>query len=191
MMDSNERLFFFLNDLAGQYPVMDGLMIFAAVYLIYLLAAIVLAWLAITFYRNRNYRTVILFGIMLATALTLTFVASPMYPNERPFIEYETVTQLVDHEPGRSFVSNHAAASFALSLGMLILLHKKTGTLMLVLAGLISIARIYTGIHHPVDILGSLVVALAAAGVTLLIDHYWLKRESGNPVAETKPRVRP
>ena len=107
----------------------------------------------------------------------------------RPFIGHK-VHLLVSHVADASFPSDHAAWSFAV-VGMLVLVllppfvaawRKRTEgwrtsgfasilvpfllmLMALVVACSIGLARIYVGVHYPVDILGGAIDGLIAAGI--------------------------
>lgn len=77
----------------------------------------------------------------------------------RPF-ELEPMQALIEHEPGESFPSNHAAGGFALAVGGWHL--GFVAYLLLALAIWLAAARIYCGLHYPSD-----VIAGAASGAVV------------------------
>lgn len=66
---------------------------------------------------------------------------------------------------GRSFPSGHAANNFAVA-GVLLLFFRWWGALYLIPAGLVSLSRVYVGVHWPSDILIS---AFFGVGLALLV----------------------
>lgn len=64
------------------------------------------------------------------------------------------------HDP--SFPSDHAAASFAIAVSVL-LVSRRAGSAFLVAAGAISMARVLVGLHYPGDIAAGALVGTAAA----------------------------
>jgi membrane-associated phospholipid phosphatase len=46
-----------------------------------------------------------------------------------------------------------------------------------VLALVVGLARVYAGVHHVLDITGSLVIAAVALGIYLLARMLWEKRQ--------------
>lgn len=69
---------------------------------------------------------------------------------------YERITELellIERQHDLSFPSGHSAASFAAAVVLYQLLPKKYGIPVLILAALISLSRIYVGVHYPSDII--------------------------------------
>jgi undecaprenyl-diphosphatase len=64
------------------------------------------------------------------------------------------------HDP--SFPSDHAAASFAIAVSVL-LVSRRAGSAFLVAAGAISVARVLVGLHYPGDIAAGALVGTTAA----------------------------
>jgi len=83
------------------------------------------------------------------------------YNRERPF-EVFSISQLIEHSSGNSFPSGHAAFFFALAVGIYFY-NKKAGAWFIGAAGLISFARIYGGIHYPLDIIVGAVIGTVVA----------------------------
>jgi len=171
--DINETILFWINSAANKYALLDAIMIFSAVYLLYIISFIAL-FLGIKAFLSKRYFHIIFFAANLLIIYVLLQGAALLYVNERPFVIYE-ITQLVDRDPGRSFPSNHTAAAFAIAIGSLLFFHKKIGLALLVPALLIAFSRIYVGLHHPIDILGGIIIATTA---TLLIYTLYIKKFS-------------
>lgn len=152
-----------LNDLAGNWTWLDWFMIFSAKWLGYLLLAYVLWWI----WRNKSeLKKNILLTIGSAILARYVFVELIRYfvYSPRPFAALENVNQLIAHDPTSSLPSGHASFFFALAFGAYSL-NKKTGAWLLALAGLIGFARIYAGVHWPLDIAAGLFVGWMSAWV--------------------------
>ena len=62
-----------------------------------------------------------------------------------------------------SFPSGHTCASIGAALAMYPFLERKWGIPLVILAVLISLSRLYVGVHYPTDVLGGAVVGVLAA----------------------------
>jgi undecaprenyl-diphosphatase len=155
-----------LNDMSGG-TVVDAVMVFCAMYLIYVVFA-VLAFAAWPALRRRDWPP--LFGVAasLLLAFLLGVLASHLYAEQRPFTTHHDIHLLVSHAAGQSFPSDHATAAFAVAFAVLVFLSRRWGALLLVLAVVIGFARVFDGLHYPGDVLGSIVVAACGVGLVAL-----------------------
>ena len=97
----------------------------------------------------------------MAAAILSRFVVAEVirffYDRPRPFKVFD-ITPLIAHSAGASFPSGHAAFYFALALPIF-LIDRKWGWYAIVAAVLIGMARVFVGVHWPLDILAGLLVA--------------------------------
>jgi undecaprenyl-diphosphatase len=140
-------------------------MIFCASYLVYivfLVVAICLAYLV----AKREWRPVIYFMATLAVTFILLQLMAMLNFDHRPFMDHR-LTQLVAHASGKSFPSDHTTVTAGIAFGLLFFTRfKKLGVVVLAAACLIGFARIFVGIHYPLDILGGLVTGLLGGAFT-------------------------
>jgi undecaprenyl-diphosphatase len=169
----NYRLFRSINDLTGNATV-DASMKFAARYLIFAVF-LLLAFLCVRRLFDRQFRPVLLTAATLGLTFLLGLAESATYAEKRPF-ETHRVHQLVAHSPGQSFPSDHATAAFGVALAVLAFLSWRWGTSLLIAALLIGFARVYDGIHYPLDIAGGLAAAAVAVGATLIVARLTRRR---------------
>ncbi|MFY9457340.1 MAG: phosphatase PAP2 family protein [Candidatus Spechtbacterales bacterium] len=157
------QIFQFINQFAGRWPILDGSAIYLAKYSGYLL----IGTLAVLIIVNRRYWHKIFFWALAAVFISrfvVTEIIRFFYSRPRPF-EALDVTQLIAHGPEASLPSGHAAFYFALAW-FVFFINKKLGTVFLVVTLLMTLARVFSGIHYPSDILaGAGVGLLSAAGV--------------------------
>ena len=170
----NLSVFNFIFNLGHRNVWLAGLAIFFAQYLPYflILGALVLVALQKGM-RNKVY----LFcegalAIILSRGI-LTEVIRFFYRHPRPF-EVLGFTPLVGAS-GPSFPSGHMAAYAALAM-TLWYADRKWGTVYFVCVVLIGIARVYAGVHWPLDILGGIVIALVSA----IFIHWFLRKSRKN-----------
>ena len=166
-----------INGWAGKSPVLDGLMVVSAAWLIYAVFAAALCCLAFYAYR-RQWRPIAYF----AATLIVTFVVLKMMEilnlDHRPFMDH-SLTQLIGHEPGQSFPSDHTTSSVAVALGVLAFTKfKKLGAALLGAALLIGFSRVFVGVHYPADIAGGILTASIGCGIVLISSHFIERRQA-------------
>lgn len=166
----NNDLFLLINGWAGHSSLIDGIMVFFAKDLIYVVIAVAVICAGLLVYR-KQWRTLAFFAGSMALSYLLLKLAGMWNVDHRPFMDHH-VTQLISHAPGKSFPSDHTTASTAIAAGLLFLTaYKKTGAVLLVAAVLIGFSRIFVGVHYPADILGGLITGLLGGAIT-----YWVMR---------------
>jgi len=123
-----------------------------------------LAWLSwdFLFKKERYLKTikivVLSLGAALFSRLIIVEIIRWFYFRPRPFIALQ-VHQLLEHSASSSFPSGHAAFFFALS-AVIYFYNKKAGLLFFAASFLIGLARIFVGIHYPLDILAGALIGI-------------------------------
>lgn len=106
-------------------------------------------------------------GVAVLLGLSINFIISLAWFHPRPLM-VGLGHQFLPHAAETSFPSDHA--TFVFSFGFALLLARDwrgVGFVVVMLGFLTAWARIYLGVHFPIDIIGSLVVAfVGAAGAT-------------------------
>ncbi|MEJ5300187.1 MAG: undecaprenyl-diphosphatase [Thermodesulforhabdaceae bacterium] len=148
---------------ADMHPIVSKLAVFFAQFGPYiLLFSFALVWLFI----EKPRRLVLVESIVAAViGLVLNWFIGLVYYHPRPFL-MGLCDPLFPHAPDASFPSDHATLLF--SIALYVLLPKRWisfGTFCLAVAILTSWGRIYSCIHFPFDIVGSLMVGLISAEV--------------------------
>ncbi len=156
----NQSFFLLIHNLAGRNAFLDGLAIFFAQWLPYLL---VIGFLVLMYDQIGSRRKLYLFAEgALAVILSRGIIATTIhffYYHARPFVVYG-FTPLIG-ESGSSFPSGHAAWFFALAM-VVWYANRKWGIWYFILAALMGIARVYVGVHWPFDILGGAAIGIAS-----------------------------
>lgn len=150
-----------INNFAGKWTCLDALGIFFAEYLAYILIVLLFFF----FWKKKK----IIFQSLLAGFLARfgpVELIRLFWLRPRPFIENE-VSLLLEHNEA-SFPSGHAAFFFALSF-IIYQYNKKTGILFFIASFLISISRVFVGVHWPSDILGGILVGIFSGWLVLKI----------------------
>ena len=166
----NQSIFLWIHHFAGHNGFLDGLGIFFAEWLPYIL---VVAFLVLVFMQTGLRHRLYLFAegalaVILARGIVTTAIRF-FYIHPRPF-EALGFTPLIP-ESGSSFPSGHATWFFALAL-VVWFANRKWGWWFFALATINGIARIYVGVHWPFDILGG----AAIGGASGIFVHWLLKK---------------
>lgn len=183
--DFNRYLFDLVFGLHGRNFLIDDLGVLLAKYLSYALVAGAFLFL----FRRETQRQRIFFLSEAALALIvsrglLTEIIRFFYPNPRPF-EALHFTPFIA-ESGGSFPSGHAAFFFALAM-VLWCWNRRWGTWYAAAAALNGLARIFVGVHWPLDVLGGAVVGVVSGlFVYVILSPYRRKLKKENAVAATK-----
>ncbi|TNE36156.1 MAG: undecaprenyl-diphosphatase [Alphaproteobacteria bacterium] len=135
---------------------------------------LIFCWL----YGNREkQRAVMIAGLALLLGLGLNFLIGAIYYSPRPFA-VGIGNNLYPHDLESSFPSDHA--TFLWSLGISLLLAgplRGFGWLFVVLGLATAWARVFLGVHFPLDMAGALVTAFIAA----FLSHSFAARFGGAP----------
>lgn len=176
----DKYLFELINQFAGKWTCLDSLGIFFANYFQYIVVFSLSLFLVANFRKYWKAVVLSLFaGALARISIGLIYL---IYPTTRPFGVME-VNQLVSHSANHSFPSGHATFFFALAT--LVFLHnKKAGSLYFLFAFLISLARVFSGIHWPSDILGG---AIAGILIALALNYIYRKIVPEVGVEPTSP----
>lgn len=172
-MELDIQLFYLLNNLAGQSPFLDGIIVFCASYLAYLLIVVFLALVFFSAYSNREkWELLIVAGIASIIArFGITELIRFFYHRPRPFLVLPDVHALFT-DSAWSFPSGHATFFFALSTAVY-LYNKKWGIWFFIATVFITLGRVISGVHYPSDILGG-----AAIGIVVAYSTFYLARRT-------------
>ena len=155
-----------INSLAGKSVCIDSLGIFFAEYLGYFLVAILFLFLL---KNSKKYRPMAVKGFISAffARFGITELIRFLWDRSRPFVE-NNVNLLLNHPATSSFPSGHAAFYFGLSI-IVYFYNKKAGIFFLIASFLISISRVFVGIHWPSDVLAGAVIGIFSGWLTIKI----------------------
>ncbi len=87
-------------------------------------------------------------------------VMSYLIYDPRPFV-VEHITPLIAHAPDNGFPSDHTLLAMTIAC-IIFVYNRKLGIILACVAVSIGIARVAASIHHPLDIIGSIVIAIVA-----------------------------
>ncbi|KLU62575.1 undecaprenyl-diphosphatase BcrC [Peptococcaceae bacterium CEB3] len=153
--------FHFLNQWAGHIPLLDGVMAFVAQYALELYVVLFLAaWFFLPRQEGKQRHALFIMGLSGILALLFNVVIAHFWFRPRPFatLARGTFTKLIPHPADASFPSDHVSGSFGFAVGSFGKTARWIQVSFTLLAVLVGIARVYTGVHWPTDVLGGAVV---------------------------------
>ena len=112
--------------------------------------------------------------------LTIDVVLKPWIDRPRPPLAIPGLEVSVNVPETRSFPSGHAANAIAAAL-VLTRVWPRMRRLVWVIATMVAVARVYLGIHYPLDALAGALTGLMCASAVL-----WLQLPFRNPVSEDR-----
>ena len=167
MLALNQALFLWLNAPAdAPKPIVD----FARAVAIWLVAIVPVLLVALWIWGSvRNRAGLIVTALAAATALGINQLLGLLWYEPRPFMVHVGRT-LMAHAPDNSFPSDHATLMLTVAGGLMTTrAAPRWGMAMLSAAFAVAWSRLYLGVHFPVDMAASAVVALACAFVAVLL----------------------
>jgi undecaprenyl-diphosphatase len=178
----SHKLFFKINNQLGKNKLRDLFFLFCAHWLIYVIAFEVLVF-GMSRFSGENPEQFIVFTKLLITAIlfaiTFNWLFGLVFPHRRPIIEFPETKQLFKpYKTWKSFPSDHTTIAFILVfIAFLVGAPVWFFIYLLIVATLVAISRIYTGVHYPRDIIGGLAVALVFS-----YGSYWLLENITQPI---------
>ena len=168
-MNWNIALFHLIN--AGPRPTNATVTVavFAANALVPLAALVgVVLWTRSDHHRRGALLAV---GAAILFAMTLNWVLGLVWFEPRPFMIGVGHT-LMAHVPDNSFPSDHVTFLWAIGFAMISTgAYRRWGLAITAAGAIVAWARIYLGVHFPIDILGSGFVALSGAVLAALLQE--------------------
>jgi undecaprenyl-diphosphatase len=171
----NDRLEDFLNGTAGHWPLLDRVMTLAATDLLLVPALVLLAlwfWSGPAGQRATNQRVVLAAILSALGSLAVGALVGRLHPEARPFVADPAARQLIPHAADNGLPSDHALVTFGLA-GVVLWWRRTPGLVLLAVAVLIGIARVYVGVHWPGDIVAGAIVGLLTGGLAARTVPWW------------------
>ena len=171
----NERLFFAINGLSHNSGFLDALMVFCAQYIPLILIAF-LAYLWI-FGKSVGRRAGFRAALGGGGALILARIVGAFHYQALPSV-LGLGRPLILHAANNSFPSDHVSFSFGIAMSLLFSGSTILWPQAVLLAVLVVFARVFVGVHFPLDVLAGALVGIAAAGIVHVL------RMLSDPVAD-------
>jgi undecaprenyl-diphosphatase len=164
----DQQLFLMINASSDEWGVMAGIAFVAAKVVIYLIPLhLIMIWTLGD--RSVRRQALILFGA-LTIGLVISYLIGKIVPTQRPYL-IPIGHALVEHRSSPSFPSNHGLIMFTYAITMAMLAHWRHA-LVIGAAGLtVAWARIYVGVHFPLDMIGAALVGALAGWLAIRIDR--------------------
>jgi uncharacterized membrane protein len=110
-------------------------------------------------------KEMVAFGIVaLPIMYVILKLVALIYFDPRPFV-VDHFIPLIPHGPDNGFPSDHTILSAA-AASVIYPYNKKVSAVLWIFTLLVGISRVYTGIHHPIDIIASIIIAIITAYAT-------------------------
>jgi len=145
----------------------------------------------ITFFKGGRRGKIAVIGLILliiVTDQTGYRILKELFERVRPCNALTDAITPVGCAGGFSFPSNHALNNFAAAV-FLLRLFPAYKWIFLIVAILISISRVYLGVHYPSDVLGGALIGVAFGYLfsvtTLKIEQYFIKRNEFSQKTKT------
>jgi len=161
MEEFNRNLFLKINSLIGSQHTLDFLGTVSGEYMPYLFIII-----EVLLYFSFKKKNIAIFAFMsMLLALGINQMIGLFYFHNRPFMD-DLGTTLVHHVAENSFPSDHTTFMFGIAIYIFMSMKNKTvGQMLLLLAFVGGIARVFIGVHYPFDIVGSIATAAIASTI--------------------------
>src|SRR6266404_1411511 len=143
-----------------------ALSIVAANYLWYVIIGIAVAYFLIQA-RPEQKRMLILAALVLPLVYIVSILGAALYDDPRPFVVNHFVP-LIPHKANNGFPSDHVLWSAA-TAAIVFPSNKYLSLILWLLTILVGASRVYVGVHHPIDIVGSVAMAIVVASIVYSI----------------------
>jgi undecaprenyl-diphosphatase len=164
----NENLFLLINLLAGHSHLLDLTMIALAKGGVYLF---ILTEVYLYFFKNRKNEAVFAFYAVVV-GLFMAFLTGLFYFHNRPFMD-GIGKMIMYHAPENSFPSEHTVFMSSIAFMFLYLKNMRAlGAILLVIAIISGLARVFVGVHYPFDIAGGIIIGAISAYIVYLLRVY-------------------
>lgn len=155
---------------------MDSLFIFGAEYL-YIASVFGLAYIFVKLPKEDRKEFLVFTLVVFALSFCLAVLGRQIYDNPRPFV-VESFQPLIPHEADNGFPSDHTLLVAAIA-SVIMFFRKRAAVILWVIAITVAVSRVYVGVHHFVDVIGSMLIASFSAWAV----HLFLRRTKRDKIS--------
>ena len=148
---------------------MDTILIFGAQKL-FLLSPLIAAFFFYKMPREARIEMLIFAFFSLPLTFILAMGARELYFNPLPFVK-NGLEPLLDHAPNNGFPSDHVLLLAAVA-AIFTFFHKKAAISLWVITVFVGLSRMFVGVHHLIDIMASMLIALLSAYAVYAVLEY-------------------
>ena len=113
-------------------------------------------------------KKIIILGIISIVLIYSTaLVAGHLYNDPRPFV-VDHFTPLIPHAPDNGFPSDHVLMVSAIA-AIILFFSRRIGVILWLITILVALSRVYVGVHHLVDVIGSMLISLVVTSIVYII----------------------
>ena len=106
-------------------------------------------------------------ALVLPHVYIVSLLGGTLYDDPRPFA-VEHFVPLIPHKPNNGFPSDHVLWSAA-TAAIIFPSNKYVSLILWLLTILVGASRVHLGVHYPIDIVGSIAMAIVVASIVYLI----------------------
>lgn len=122
---------------------------------------------------------IILFGLACAViSYLIALIAGQLYFDPRPFV-IGHFKPLINHDTENGFPSDHVLL-VSIVAAVVTVFNRKISLLLWGFTFVIAIARVYVGVHHIIDVVGSMFIAGAVVTVLYYFFSRWIHLKINN-----------
>ncbi len=152
----------------------DLIFIFGAKYLYLIVIIVSFIWF-LNQPKAKRKEILIIVCISLPLAFVISKVAGHLYYNPRPFV-LSHFQPLIHHKADNGFVSHHTLLVSSIAT-IIFIFSRRIGLVLWILALCVGFSRVYAGVHHMIDIAGSILISITSVGLVYFLVKYFKKGE--------------
>jgi len=148
----------------------QALIAFTSQYLF--VTVILLEALYLLVFQNRRWKALLAATLVIGVlAFLISLVANRLIQDPRPFVE-DGFTPVISSSRDNGFPSDHVIL-LATTAAITTVANPIAGFLGFLGAVIVGLARVYVGVHHLLDVIGSLAIVAFASGVYVGVIRLW------------------